>query len=402
MRAEYFNFGHNKLKTIKMKLKTVLSKSCSSAILFGALMVLPASLLAQNNGQGQYLTGQRLQHASGNREYAIYIPVNYNSARPVPLVLLFHGFTNSISTMFNSSQMQALADANNFIYAIPQGLGTPAGWNIGLSFGGGADDLGFTRSLIDKIALNYSINAKRVYAAGFSNGGFFSYQLACELSDKIAAIASVAGSMNPTWISGNNATCSPSHPIPVLQFTGSNDNVIPIAGGNGGTALSNVFSYWTKFNKTNTTPVVTNINSETKRSVYNNGERGSSVEFIEIGGRGHEWPATSTAGLRENASIRIWDFFSKYDIDGQISTLAVNTFDKTSVSIYPNPAQRVITVNTSNFETNTKYIIATVTGQVIMSGELTSSSQQIDIASLSTSLYFLNIGDSTFKIMKTE
>jgi poly(3-hydroxybutyrate) depolymerase len=386
-----------------MKLKTMILEKVSTAIVFLALVTLPSTVaFGQNNGQGQYLTGQTLVHTSGTRQYAIYIPVNYNTAQPVPLVLLFHGFTNSISTMFNDSQMQSLADANNFIYAIPQGLGIPAGWSIGLSFGGNADDIGFTRSLIDRISVNYRINPKRVYAAGFSNGGFFSYRLACQLSDKIAAIASVAGSMNPAWISGANPSCNPQHQMPILQFTGSNDNVIPIGGGAGGAALSNVFNYWRNFNNTNTTATITNINSVTTRTVYENGNRGATVEFIEIGGRGHEWPQTTTAGLRQNASIRIWDFFSRYDIDGLIAPLSVNTFDKTGISIYPNPAVSAITVNNSNFVDKTEYNIASVTGQIIMTGEIAAASQRIDISNLRASLYFLNIGGSTFKIMKTE
>ncbi|WP_310555776.1 T9SS type A sorting domain-containing protein [Flavobacterium sp.] len=385
-----------------MKLKTILLVKINIAILFFALMTLTSNMsFGQNNGQGQYLTGQQLQHTSGNRVYAIYIPVNYNSAQPAPLVLLFHGFTNNISTMFNDSQMQALADANNFIYAIPQGLGTLAGWNIGLSFGGSADDIGFTRSLIDRIALNYSINPKKVYAAGFSNGGFFSYKLACELSDKIAAIASVAGSMNPSWITGSNPTCNPQHQMPVMQITGSNDTVIPIAGGNGGTALSNVFNYWINFNNTTTTPSVTNINSVSTRKVYNGGENGATVEFIEIGGRGHEWPRITTAGLRENASIRIWDFFSKYDIDGQINPLSSDSFNKTGFSIYPNPTESAITINNINFIENSSYSIISVTGQVVLNGELTEASQRIDISTLSPNIYFLNIGNNTFKIVKT-
>ena len=386
-----------------MKLKIILERKINKAILFLAFTtLLPIISFGQNNGLGQYLTNQSLQHTSGNRQYAIYIPVNYNSAQPVPLVFLFHGFTNNISNMFNDSEMQMLADTNNFIYAIPQGLGGLPGWNIGLNFGGNADDLGFTRSLIDRISLNYSINPKRVYAAGFSNGGFFSYQLACQMSDKIAAIASVAGSMNPTWISGSNPTCNSQHQMPILQFTGTNDNVIPIAGGNGGTALNNVFNYWIDFNNTNTTPTITNINAVTKRTVYNNGDNGAIVEFIEIGGRGHEWPKTTTAGLRENASIRIWDFFSKYDIDGLIAPLSVNKFNNTQVSIYPNPTKSFITINNINFVEKTQYNIASITGQVMMTGELTSAIQQIDISNLNASLYFLKIGDTTFKIIKTQ
>lgn len=383
----------------KFKMKTILQQKKSTTLLFFALITLFTTLTF---GQGQYLQNQTLQHSSGNRQYSIYIPANYNASQPVPLVLLFHGFLNNIERMYSDAQMQTIADANNFIFAIPQGLGgTFAGWNIGLSFGGNANDLGFANSLIDAISTNYSIIDKRVYAAGYSNGGFFSYRLACELSGKIAAIASVAGSMNPSWISGNNPTCNPQHQMPIMQISGTNDTVIPIGGGNGGTALSNVFNYWTNFNNTATTPVVTNINTVTERNVYENGTNGATVEFIKISGRPHEWPTTTTAGLRENASIRIWEFFSRYDRDGLIGTLSSDTFEKTGISIYPNPSSDVITINNVNFTEKMKYNIISVNGQTVLSGEITTASQRIDISSLNSSIYFLNIGTNSFKILKT-
>ncbi len=381
-------------------MKSILQQTKITALFFFVLITLFTSL---SFGQGQYLPNQTLQHSSGNRQYSIYIPANYNPSQAVPLVLLFHGFLNNIERMNSDAQMQAIADANNFIFAIPQGLGgTFAGWNIGLSFGGNADDLGFASSLIDAISANYSIIDKRVYAAGFSNGGFFSYRLACELSNKIAAIASVAGSMNPSWISGNNPTCNPQHQMPIMQITGTNDTVIPIGGGNGGTALSNVFNYWTNFNNTATNPVVTNINTVTERNVYENGTNGATVEFIKIGGRPHEWPTTTTAGLRENASIRIWEFFSRYDRDGLISTLSSDAFEKTGISIYPNPTADVITINNLYFTENTKYNIVSVTGQIVQSGEITNASERIDISTLNSSIYFLTIGNNSFKILKSK
>ncbi len=386
-----------------MKLKSTLNQKISKVLLLFTLFTFSIQQnYSQNNGKGKYLTGQRLQHASGNREYSIYIPVNYNSAKAVPMVLLFHGFTNNIAKMYSDAQMEAIADANNFIFVIPQGLGALAGWNIGLSFGGNADDIGFIRSLIDKISTQYTINANRIYASGFSNGGFFSYRLACELSDKIAAIASVAGSMNPNWISGSSATCKPKHPTPIMQITGTNDNVIPIAGGNGGSPLKNVFNYWIDFNNTSTTPVNTNINSVTKRSVYGNGDKGSVVEFIEIGGRGHEWPTTSSAGLRENASIRIWEFFSKYDKNGLINTLSNDTFSTSKFVVYPNPTNdNTIFVNYSEFTEKRPFSIVSLTGQIVSEGNISSSNNKIDLTNLNPSVYFLNIDDTIVKIIKT-
>jgi poly(3-hydroxybutyrate) depolymerase len=381
----------------------ILKRIAKSLLLLIIVTTSYSNVFGQNNGQGQYLQNQSLQHTSGNRKYSIYIPKNYKKAEAVPLVLLFHGFFNDINTMYNDAQMEAIADANNFIFAIPQGLGSPAGWSIGLSFGGNADDIGFASSLIDKISTDYTINKKRIYAAGFSNGGFFSYRLACELSTKIAAIASVAGSMNPNWIGGSNPTCKPQHPTPIMQITGTSDNVIPIGGGGsgGGASLKTVFDYWTKFNGTNVTPTVSNINSATERSVYEKGNKGSTVEFIKIEGRGHEWPKITTGGLRENASIRIWQFFSRYDLDGEINTLSVDSFDKTTVSIFPNPASTTLSINNIDFKDKLQYTITSIAGQVVLKGEITSASQQIDIAHLNASMYFLKIEDATFKILKT-
>jgi poly(3-hydroxybutyrate) depolymerase len=383
--------------------KNALKKVAKTVLLFLFVTTLSSVVFSQNNGQGKYLENQSLQHSSGNRKYSIYIPKNYNASKPVPLVLLFHGYSNSISTIYNDSQMEVLADTNNFIYAIPQGLGTPAGFNIGLSFGGNADDLGFVSALIDNLGTTYSINKKRVYAAGFSNGGFFSYRLACELSNKIAAIASVSGSMNPRWISASNQTCKPQHPTPIMQITGTTDGVIPIDGGGlgGGASLKDVFSFWTKFNKTNVSPTITNINSATEFSVYEKGTKGATVEFIKITGRGHEWPTTTSAGLRENASKRIWQFFSRYDIDGEINTLSVNDFAENRFAIYPSPAKSTITID-NNFNDKAQYVISSVAGQVVKTGEITSSSEQIDIANLSNSVYFLKVGAETFKIIKTQ
>lgn len=358
---------------------------------------------AQNTGQGQYLTNQTLQHTSGTRKYSIYIPQNYNSSQPVPLVLLFHGFTNDIARMYNDSEMEVLADANNFIYVIPQGLGGFfSGWSIGMLFGGNNDDLGFANSLIASVSANYSINADRVYSTGFSNGGFFSYRLACEASDKIAAIASVAGSMNPNWISGATPNCAPIHQIPVMQITGTTDPTVPIGGGGtaGGASIANVINFWKGFNNTDATPVVTAINAVTERSVYENGNNGATIEFIKITGRAHEWPTTTTAGLAENASIRIWEFFSRYDINGLITPLSTNTFDRTGISIYPNPASEVITVNNINFSEKTPYSILSISGQMVAQGDLNTASQRIDISNLEASVYFLIIGNNSFKIIK--
>ena len=83
--------------------------------------------------------------------------------------------------------------------------------------GSRADDVGFTEALIAALAAEYNIDLKRVYATGHSNGGYLSFQLACQLNNKIAAIASVSGSMTPETFDN----CNPERPTPILQIHGT-------------------------------------------------------------------------------------------------------------------------------------------------------------------------------------
>jgi len=101
-----------------------------------------------------------------------------------------------------------------------------------------ADDIAFVRALILNLDSSLPIDPKAIYATGISNGGFFSNRLACDLSDKIAAIASVAATMPETLL----PVCNPSRPISVMYVHGKNDRIVHIEGGavmrNRGSALS--------------------------------------------------------------------------------------------------------------------------------------------------------------------
>ena len=144
---------------------------------------------------------ETLDHDGLTREYTIHIPPGYNADTPVPLMFSLHGYTsnndfNLLYTGFNS-----IADTANFIVVYPLGttyLGATH-WNVGgFTVGSPIDDVGFLETLIDEISSNYSINPDRVYSTGMSNGGYMSFLLACQINSKIAAIASVTGSMTPS------------------------------------------------------------------------------------------------------------------------------------------------------------------------------------------------------------
>lgn len=258
---------------------------------------------------GQQVINTTLQHDGKTRAYRLYIPQSYDPNVSSPLILNFHGFSNNIDIQYDRSSFQQLAEQNQFIFVTPQGINN--GWAINNFFGGFEDDLGFVDALIDKIQEDYSINEKRVYATGYSNGGYFSYRLACELSSRIAAVASVAGSMTASWI--NNGQCQPNHPTAVLQITGTNDGTIPISGGGLGKSIQDVMEYWAAYNNADSSPDTINLGSGTTRYIWDNGDNGVTAEFIEVGGKGHSWE-----GGNVNTSQEVWNFFSRFDIDGAI------------------------------------------------------------------------------------
>src|SRR5262249_25082621 len=143
-----------------------------------------------------------------------------------------HGGGGHASSMPKFSGFDNLArDPHNlFIVAYPESLNKSWNDSRGLS---PADDVAFVRALIDRLEDELPVDPHRIYATGISNGGFFSNRLACDLSDKLAAIASVAATM-PTTLP---ESCHPLRPISVLYMNGTKDPLVPIGGGPIGAKL---------------------------------------------------------------------------------------------------------------------------------------------------------------------
>lgn len=137
-------------------------------------------------------TTRSLVYAGIERSYVLHIPTGYNGRHPTPLVLAFHGIELNAEEMIRISGLSEQANTSGFIVAYPNGTGGSKSWNGGHCCGEAAknrvDDLGFVRALIDELASLANIDPGRVYATGFSNGAIMVYRLACELSDRIAAI----------------------------------------------------------------------------------------------------------------------------------------------------------------------------------------------------------------------
>lgn len=273
----------------------------------------------------QTLTGT-IQSGGLTRDYRLYKSVAYTGSTAVPLVINMHGYgSNNLEQEFYGD-FRGIADTANFLIVHPNGTLDNQGKRFWNTFGNGAtvDDVGFIRDLIDTLAANYNIDPQRIYATGMSNGGFMSYTLACELNDRIAAIASVTGSMAPIKL----AACNPQRPVPVMEIHGTADNVVPYEGiPFTMVATPALVSAWVEFNNCNSTPVITSVpNTSTtdgctaEHYLYSGGDAGSTVEHYKIIGGGHTWPgAAFIIGVTNQdvkASREIWRFFSQYDLNG--------------------------------------------------------------------------------------
>lgn len=263
-----------------------------------------------------------------DRDYILYVPSTYDENSSLPLVFNLHGGAMTArDQMEQVSDMRSLADSENFILVYPQSTnenGIPI-WNLGgeNSKATDVDDVGYISHLINKISNFYSINLDRVYVVGFSNGGYLSFELACKLSEEIAAFASVAGHM---FIDTYNE-CMPTHPTPFLSINGTEDNYEGIESYY--LSIENSNNYWIEYNKTDLIPVISDIEdintfdgSTVQLFSWINGKNGVEIDHYKILGGGHSWPSLNTNSDKDmsNGDIDsnkiIWEFFSRFDING--------------------------------------------------------------------------------------
>jgi polyhydroxybutyrate depolymerase len=326
----------------------------------------------------------------------------------VPLILNFHGFGSNANEQMFYGDFRDIADTEGFLLVHPEGttfIGNQF-WNVGFpGISSTIDDVGFTEALIDELATLYTINLDRVYATGMSNGGFMSFLLACQLSEKIAAVASVTGSMTQDTFN----ECNAQLPTPVLQIHGTEDDVVLYNGNTLSIPIADVISYWVDYNNCETTPSTTTLpdldvsdGSTVEHSVYENSDNGITTEHMKVIGGGHTWPGSvlNTAGTNQDidASMEIWLFFSRYDINGPLST---DDFENKHVSIYPNPTNSNINLSL-NYSKDVNYELFSPLGQQLMTGTITSSNEQIDLSNLPSNIYFLKVANQVFKILKSE
>ncbi len=172
----------------------------------------------------------------GDRVAQVQIPSDYTTTTRYPLVIVLHGFGADGYVQSIYLGLDTRVDSKQYVLVVPNGTENPSGqkfWNATPACcappleGFQVDDVAYIRSLIVEAAATYSIDPARIGLIGHSNGGFMSLRMACEASDLVTSVVSLAGS---TFV--DDASCAPTtHPVSVLAMHGDADDTILYDGG---------------------------------------------------------------------------------------------------------------------------------------------------------------------------
>jgi polyhydroxybutyrate depolymerase len=289
----------------------------------------------------------------------LYLPAGYG-ARPVPLVLDLHGSSSSGLQAMAGDGIRAVADANGFAVLAPNGAVpfNPApgfsgwAWNIpGVPLvgttvyppAGTRDDIAFVEHAIDAAADVACIDSRRVYATGVSGGGRMASQLACDLADRIAAIAPISGVRFPlaSDTPPHSVDCDPARPVPVMAIHGAWDpvNVLadtpppeastlpaaigtPLAGSSWSYSAETAIVRWASSNGCRTEhPKVTAVTANIDEIAYRGCHRNADVVLFKVKNSGHMSPGHGSPALagflnptntEVDGTVVAWEFLSRY------------------------------------------------------------------------------------------
>ncbi|MCA9685038.1 MAG: alpha/beta hydrolase fold domain-containing protein, partial [Myxococcales bacterium] len=164
------------------------------------------------------------------RDFLLHVPEGAAPAEGRPLVIAFHGAYSTPDATEDYTGLSTLADAENFVVVYPKGKQRL--WNDG-RIPDAYDDVAFTAALIDHLIAGEDVDPDRVFVTGISNGGFMAHRIGCDLGDRVAAIAPVAGTLSQELLE----VCEPAGPVAMMMFMGTDDDLVPYEGGELGGKL---------------------------------------------------------------------------------------------------------------------------------------------------------------------
>lgn len=263
------------------------------------------------------------------RNYFIYLPKNFSPSEHLPLVINMHGFTTTAAFQMDYSQFNHTADTARCIAIYPEGVDLR--WNSGTFFfvSSTVDDVGFLGDLMDRAALLFNADMKKVYAMGYSAGGFMSYKLACDASNRVAAIAPDVGSM----VFDNLNSCVPARPMNISAFNGYADPITSYNGIPGNfPGIDSIKHFWQIKNGCDAEPLIDTLpdlkNDGTRvvRYTYQHCSQDVQQVFYKVLAGGHTWPGAADifAGILGKTTQDVgmnnqsWGFFKDKEIPAAV------------------------------------------------------------------------------------
>ncbi|MSQ93378.1 MAG: polyhydroxybutyrate depolymerase [Gemmataceae bacterium] len=263
------------------------------------------------------------------RPYWVHVPPKYDPKQPSAVVLVLHGALMDGKLMEGFSGLSRTADEHNFIAVYPSG--TMATWNAGLFPGeknNKTDDVKYLGKVLDDVESAFKVDKKRIYITGLSNGAMMSYRLASEMSERIAAIAPVAGTLALDKY-------APKRPVPVIHFHGTKDLLVPFNGPDRKKdafalmkfkSVNDTIQACVKANGCNQKPTETEIEARADklkviRKDYGKGKHGAEVILYVVENGGHTWPGVTLLPAFLGASTKnisanevMWEFFRRHPL----------------------------------------------------------------------------------------
>ena len=246
-----------------------------------------------------------LMHDGIDRPYLLQVPPTADTAGArMPLVVEVHGRGIDAERFDRMTGFGALAAAEGFVLALPSAVGEI--WYDGRDAapaGRRPDDVGYVAAMIDDAIGRAPIDPRRIYVVGMSNGAHMAGRLACELAERIAAVAQVSGTAGV----GIVANCRPACPVPIINIHGSADDVAPYEGGSRHSLRSRVMirhaigpsvgvddwaRFWTAANGALDGPALGTLPPDTTIRTWRGPTPSSDVAFYRIEGGGHTWPGS--------------------------------------------------------------------------------------------------------------
>ena len=293
---------------------------------FGAVALLAVAL-----GGGAVRASESSEHrvrvGGLDREFLVVAPARAGETTEVPAVLVFHGFRQTPRSMRTLTGWDSVAEEQGFLVVYPKGI--DRSWNDGddskPATRKNVDDVGFIEALVRALVSDFGVDADRIYATGFSNGGFMLLKQACALRDKLAAVGIVAaGVYNQV-----DSFCDGSRAFPAMFVLGTEDPMTPWEGWKNyrGVIPSQSGEVWARLNKCDPEPVVAaqanrdRDGTRSERIEFAECADGASVVFYRVEGGGHTWPGghqylpSALVGRTArdwSATETLWEFFSRH------------------------------------------------------------------------------------------